>query len=95
MINRCGYELGETNYEYYALDAETMQQQEIIADKAGDNSISEPREWNKEDDCYYFLQNRYMKGCQFIMEIRRFQMMELQTDLFRRCILPEEWRDYM
>ena len=62
MINRCGYELGETNYEYYALDAETMQQQEIIADKAGDNSISEPREWNKEDDCYYFFAEQVYEG---------------------------------
>ena len=62
IINRCGYELEETNYEYYALDAETMQQQEIAANKLGDNSSSEPREWSKEDDCYYFFAEQMYEG---------------------------------
>lgn len=62
IINRCGYELEETNYEYYALDAETMQQQEIAANKLGDNSLGEPREWNKEDDSYYFFAEQMYEG---------------------------------
>lgn len=62
MVSRCGYELEEISYEYYALDAETMQQQEIVANKSGDTSTDEPREWNKDDDSYYFFAEQMYGG---------------------------------
>lgn len=62
IVNKCGYELKETNYEYYALDAETMQQQEIVENKLDNNSSGEPRAWSKEDDCYYFFTEQMYEG---------------------------------
>lgn len=58
----CGFHIEDADYVYYALDADVMQQEEIITDKSGNNSTSGGRVWSPEDDSYYFFAEQQWGG---------------------------------
>lgn len=62
QINLCGYKLDDCDYKYYTLDYNTMRQEEIQLDKAGEVSNSEDTGWSAEDNCYYFFAEQVHNG---------------------------------
>lgn len=61
MINSSGYNLSEADYIYYALDYETLQQEETVTDKSG-NFVEGQNTWNAEDNCYYICAEQASQG---------------------------------
>lgn len=61
-INASGYTLGDADYEYYALDAGTMAQEEVVYSKAGEVIEDAGRAWTDEDDSYYFFAEQTLSG---------------------------------
>lgn len=61
-ICSCGYQPGNCNYEYYALDFDTMQQEELLMDKSGEENVLENDNWSSEDNCYYFFAEQIHDG---------------------------------
>lgn len=62
IINHLGYSAGDCDYISYALDAETMSQQETILSKSGEIVESGGRDWSSEDDSYYFFIEQLYEG---------------------------------
>lgn len=54
-MSSVGFDIGD-NYKAYALDYETLKQEEHAIDKDGneDKSVYKPS-WSEEDNCYYFI----------------------------------------
>lgn len=61
-ICSCGYQPGNCNYEYYALDFDTMQQEELLMNKSGEENVLENDNWSSEDNCYYFFAEQIHDG---------------------------------
>lgn len=61
-MNVSGYALGDTDYEYYALDAGTMAQEEVVYSKSGEVIEDAGRAWTDEDDSYYFFAEQTLSG---------------------------------
>lgn len=61
-LNESGYEIGDTDYLYYSLDAETLAQEEVVTDKDGEVIEGAGREWTGEDDCYAFFASQVYEG---------------------------------
>lgn len=61
-MNASGYMMGDTNYEYYALDAEMMAQEEVVYSKSGEVIENAGREWTDDDDSYYFFAEQMLSG---------------------------------
>lgn len=61
-INASGYSLEDLDYTYYALDAETMAEQELQLDQTGDIIEGAGRDWTDEDNCYYFFGEQICEG---------------------------------
>lgn len=55
-LEEMGISLGETEYQVYALDYKTLQQNEYAQDHDGneDRSVYKDK-WSEEDNCYYFF----------------------------------------
>lgn len=56
ILGQMGIELGEIEYQVYALDYQTLQQEEYAIDMDGEEDISIYKDsWSEEDNCYYFF----------------------------------------
>ena len=57
-VSASGMKFDEYAYDSYALDYETMQKEEVFAEKAGDVISDKHSEWSEADDCYmlYLMQ---------------------------------------
>ncbi len=60
-LNQFGYESDGFHYDYYALDYQTMQQEEVQLDKSGE-VLGTKSEWSADDDCYYFYMEQIQEG---------------------------------
>jgi len=60
QLNGVGYELQELRYDFYALDAHTLSQQEMQEDifQKGEQKT----EWNGNEDAYYFFAEQIYQG---------------------------------
>lgn len=61
-INASGYTLGEMEYVYYALDAVTMEKEEVEYSKSGEMIEGAGREWTEEDNSYYIFAEQMLGG---------------------------------
>lgn len=62
MINNSGYTIEGMDYSWYALDAATMEQEEMRMGKSGEILEEPGRDWSSEDDCYYFWMEQTHEG---------------------------------
>lgn len=56
ILGQMGIELGEIEYQVYALDYQMLQQEEYAMDMDGNEDTSVYKDtWSEEDNCYYFF----------------------------------------
>ena len=68
QMKEIGIDLGE-NYKCYALDHETMEEEEIAYDNIGEASEEAKKvEWTQEDDCYYIVFDMECEGRPLYMD---------------------------
>ena len=62
-LNELGVSVGECEYTCYALDVETLKQEESVIDSEGNQDAASLKpEWTKEDEGYYFAIRQKVQG---------------------------------
>lgn len=61
-ITSCGYEISDCSYDYFALDAATMEKEERVYEKGSDQLEESTSQWDSSYDCYKFYAQQIFEG---------------------------------